>query len=124
MRPSRAASSSNTRMNSSPMMRRFSSGSVDAGEAGQEALARVDHDEVHPEVGLEGLAQQLRLALAHEPVVDVDAGQPVADGAMDERRRDRRVDAARQRADDLAVRAGRGRVRVDALADAARPSTR
>ena len=80
-----------------------------AGEAGQEALARVDHDEVHAQAGLERLAQELRLALAHEPVVDVDAGQPVADGTMDERGRDRGVDAARQRADDLAVRAGRAR---------------
>ena len=70
-----------------------------------------------PEVALEGDAEQLRLLLAHQPVVDVDAGQPVADRAMDERRRDGRVDAARQRADDLAVRAGLARVRVDAVAD-------
>ena len=88
-----------------------------AGEAGEEALARVDHDEVHPEVRLERLAQELRFALAHEPVVDVDARQPVADRPMDERRRDSGVDPTRQRADDLALRTGRGGVRVDALAD-------
>ncbi len=82
-------------------------GVLDAGQARQEALARVDHDQVHPEVLGEGLAQQLGLLLAHQAVVDVDAGQPVAHGAMDERGRDRRVDAAGQRADDLAVGAGR-----------------
>ena len=96
------------------MMRRFCSGSVDAGQPGQEALAGVDHDQVHAQVLLEGRPEQLRLLLAHQAVVDVDAGQPVADGAMDERRRDGRVDAARQRADDLAVDAGGLGVRVDA----------
>ena len=91
---------------------------LDAGQPGEEALAGVDHDEVHPEVALEGDPQQLRLLLAHQPVVDVDAGQPIADRAMDERRRDRRVDAARQRADDQAVRArSRAAWRVDPVAD-------
>ena len=70
-----------------------------------------------PRFCLERHPQELRLLLAHQPVVDVDAGQPVADRAMDERRRDGRVDAARQRADDQAVRAGLARVGVDALAD-------
>jgi hypothetical protein len=74
-------------MNSSPMIRRFSSGSSTPAKPGEEALAGVDHDEVHPEVSLEGDAQEPRLLLAHEAVVDVDAGQPVPDGAMDERRR-------------------------------------
>ena len=71
---------------------------LDAGEPGEKPLARVDHDQVHPEVALEGDPEQLRFLLAHQAVVDVDAGQPVADRAMDERRRDGRVDAARQRA--------------------------
>ena len=91
---------------------------LDAGQAGEEPFARIDHHEVHPEVALEGHAQQLRLLLAHQAVVDVDAGQPVADRAMDERGRDRRVDAARERADDEPVRAGLARVAVDPLADA------
>ena len=99
------------------MIRRFCSGSVDAGQAGEEPLPGVDHDQVHAEVGLERDAQELRLLLAHQPVVDVDAGQPVADRAVDERRRHRRVHAARERADDLAVRAGLAGVPVDALAD-------
>ena len=101
------------------MIRRFSSGSVDAGQAGEEPLPGVDHHEVHAQVRLEGDPQQLGLLLAHQPVVDVDARQPVAHGPMDERRRDGRVDAARQRADDLAVGAGRPAWRVDALPDLA-----
>ena len=99
------------------MIRRFCSGSSTPGEAGQEALTGIDHHQVHAEVALERDPQQLRLLLAHQPVVDVDAGQPVADRAMHERRRDRRIDAARQGADDLAVRAGLLRVAVDPLAD-------
>ena len=89
----------------------------DAGEAGEEPLAGIDHHQVHAQVLLERRPQELRFALAHQPVVDVDAGQPVADGAMHERRGDRRVDPAGQGADDLAVRADRARVRIDAIAD-------
>ena len=77
----------------------------DAGQPVEEPLPGIDHDQAHPEVLLEGRPEQLRLLLAHEPVVDVDAGQPVADRPMDEGGRDGRVDAAGQGADDLAVRA-------------------
>ena len=90
---------------------------LDAGQAGEEALARIDHDQVHPEVALEGDPEELRFLLAHQAVVHVDAGQPIADRPMDEGRRDRRVDAARQRADDEPVRAGRRGVGVDPVAD-------
>ena len=90
---------------------------LDAGQPGQEALARVDHDQLHAEVALEGDAEQLRLLLAHQPVVDVDAGQPIADRAMDERRRHRRIHAAGQGADDQPVRADRAGMGVDPLAD-------
>ena len=95
-------------------------GVLDAGQAGEEALAGVDHHEVHPEVALEGDAEQLQFLLAHQAVVDVDAGQPIPDRPVDERRRDRRVDPARQRADDQPVRPGLAGVRVDALADPVR----
>ena len=54
-----------------------------------------------PRCALEGGPQQLGLRLAQQPVVDEDAGQLVADGPMHQRGRHRRVDAARQRADDL-----------------------
>ena len=117
IRPSLTASSSKTRMNSSPMIFRFCSGSSTPASRAQEPLAGVDHDQVHPEVALERDAQELGLLLAHQAVVDVDAGQPVADGAMDERGGHRRVDAARQGADDEAVRAGRGGMRVHPGAD-------
>ena len=90
------------------MMRRFCSGSSTPARRAQEALARVDHHQPHPEVLGEGLAQQLRLALAHEAVVDVDAGQLIADGPMHEGRRHRAVDAAGEGADDVpAARPGR-----------------
>src|SRR5574337_1101481 len=55
---------------------------------------RVDHHQAHPEVLLEGRPQELGLALAHQSVVDVDAGQPVAHGTVNKGRRDGRVDAA------------------------------
>ena len=91
---------------------------LDAGEPREEALPRVDHHEAHPQVGLEGLAQQLRFLLAHEPVVHVDAREPVADRAVHQRRRDRRVHAPRQGADDLAVRARHRGMGVHPLPDA------
>ena len=81
-------------MNSSPMILRFCSGSSTPASRARKRLARVDHDEAHPEVLLEGRPEQLRLLLAHQPVVDVDAGQAVADRAVNERRGDRRVDPA------------------------------
>ncbi len=65
-----------------------------AGQLGQEAVLRLDVHERHVEVLAEGLDHLVRLALAQEPVVDEDAGQLVADGAVDEQRGDRRVDAA------------------------------
>ena len=105
--PSCAASSSKTRMNSSPMIWRFSSGSSTPASRARNRSRASTITRFMPEVALEGHPQQLRLLLAHEAVVDVDAGQPIAHGAMDERRGNGRIDAAGQRADDLAVRAGR-----------------
>ena len=51
----------------------------------------------------EALVDLVRFVVAQQPVVDEDAGQPVADGAVNQHRRDRRIDAARQAAHDLAV---------------------
>ena len=42
------------------------------------------------------------LVVAQQAVVHEDAGQPVADGPVDQHRGDGRIDAARQAADDLA----------------------
>ena len=69
-------------------------GILDTREAREEPIPSVDHDQPHAEIALERDPQELRLALAHEPVVDEDAGQLVADRAMHERRGNRAVDAA------------------------------
>jgi len=51
-------------------------------------------DEVHLEVAVEGVDDALGLVLAEEAVVDEDAGELVADGAVDEGGGDGGVDAA------------------------------
>ena len=73
-------------------------GVADPGERGEELLAGVDHAEVRAGGRDEVALDLLGLALAHEPVVDVDAGEPVADGLLDECGRDRGVDPAGERA--------------------------
>ena len=74
-----------------------------AGEPLEEALLGVDGDERHLEGVAEGGDHLLALALAHQAVVDEHAGQLVADGAVDEQRGDRGVDAAGEPADHAAV---------------------
>ena len=68
------------------------------------------------EVAAEGLDDLLRLAFAQEPVVDEDAGELAADRLVYEQRRDRGVDAARERAED-ALRADRSSDAGDLLLD-------
>ena len=116
VRPSFAASSSKTRMNSSPIALRFSSGSVDAGELREEPLLGVDVHERHVEVALEGLDDLERLVLAQQPVVDEDARELVADRLVDEQRGDRGVDAAGEAADH-ALAADLGADALDLLLD-------
>ena len=82
------------------MRLRFSSGSSTPAEAREEALGRVDVDERHAEVLAKVSTTWTRLVLAQKPVVDEDAGELVADGLVHEQRGDRRVDAARERAED------------------------
>ena len=82
------------------------------GEPREEALLRLDVDERHVEVAAEGLDDLLGLVLAQQAVVDEDAGELVADRLVHEQRGDRRVDAARERAEDaLASRPARGSAR-------------
>ena len=100
MSPSFPASSSKTRMNSSPIRRRFSSGSSIPSSRARNRSCRLDVDERHVEVAAERLGHLLGLVRAHEAVVDEDAGELVADGLVDEQRGDRRVDAAGEAADD------------------------
>ena len=87
-------------MNSSPIALRFSSGSATPVEPREEPLLRVDVDERHVEVALEGLDDLRRLVLAQQAVVDEDADELVADRFVHEQRGDGRVDAARERAQD------------------------
>ena len=97
------AASSNTRMNSSPMALRLSSGSVTPGQAFEEPVGGAHVDELDALVAAEGLDHLLALAQAHEAGVDEDAGELGADGLVHQRRRHRRVDAAREAADGPAV---------------------
>ena len=120
-RPRRAATisraaSSKTRMNSRPMILRFSSGSVTPSSAFEEPLGGVDDLEVDAGGGDEVLLDLLGLALAQQPVVDEDAGQPVADGPLHQRGGHRGVDPAGQPADGALV-ADLGADRLDRLLD-------
>ena len=73
-----------------------------AGQPVEKQLRRV-HEHERQLQPLVALANLRRFVQAQHAVVDEDAGQLVADRAMDDERRDRRVDAAAQRADDAAV---------------------
>jgi hypothetical protein len=84
-------------MNSRPMILRFCSGSLTPASAFEERLARVDGDQAHAGGGHVVVLDLLALALAQQAVVDEHGDELVADGLVHERRRDGRVDAARQR---------------------------
>ena len=75
----------------------------DAGEGVEELLLRVDHDQRDAGRGDEVALDLLGLALAHQAVVDVDAGEPVADRLLHDGGGDRRVDPAGEAADGPAV---------------------
>ena len=95
--------SSKTRMNSSPIALRLASGSVTPARRAKKRSPASTWISSMPIVAAERLGDLLALALAHQPGVDVDARQLVADRPVHERRGDRRVDAAGQRADRPAV---------------------
>ena len=99
------------------MILRFSSGSETPGERVEELLLGVHDLEVDAGGGHEVALDLLGLALAHQPVVDVHAGQPVADRALHDGRGDRGVDAAGQAADGLAAVADLGADLLDLLLD-------
>ncbi len=61
----------------------------DAGELGEEALAGVDGDDVEAELLAHGLLDFGELVFAQDAVVDEDAGEAVADGAVRRARRRR-----------------------------------
>ena len=72
-------------------------------EPRQEAVLRLHVHERNVEVPLEGLDDLRRLVLPQQAVVDEHADELVADGLVHEQRRDRRVDAARERAEHALV---------------------
>ena len=83
------------------MILRFRSGSVTFFEAGEKWLGAVEN----PQIQMQLLAAKvflhlISLAGPQDAVIDENAGQLIADGSMGERRRDRRIHAAAQRADD------------------------
>ena len=110
-RPSLAASSSNTRMNSAPIALRLASGSVTPLSFSRKRASASTATSGTLNVSRKALIDLLALVLAHQAVVDEHARQLVADRAVHEQRRHRGVDAAGEPADDLAV--------ADLLADAA-----
>ena len=98
------AASSNTRMNSSPIALRFSSGSMTPASRSKNRSAACTWIELDALVALERVDDLLALALAHEPGVDVDARELRADGLVHERGGDGGVDATGQPADRPARR--------------------
>ena len=85
------------------MTLRLRSGSTDAVEGLEELLAGIDDAQIDAEVLLEDLAHQVGLAVAQQPGVDEDAGEPLAERALQQCRDDRGVDAAAEPADDALV---------------------
>ena len=81
-------------------------GLVDAGELVHEGLGGVDEAELHVEVVGEEALDALGLVFAEEAVVDEDAGELLADGAVDEGCGDGAVDAAGEAEDDVGVADG------------------
>ena len=83
------------------MILRFCSGSATPGERRRNLVGGVDVDHLHAEVARERVHHLLGLVQAQQAVVDEHAGELVADRLVDQRRGDRRIDAARQPEDAL-----------------------
>ena len=98
--PSSAASCSNTAMNVSPMRLRLVSGSTTPASSSRKAVGGIDMPEVDVEVLADGGDHALGLFAAEETVIDEDAGELVADGALDQRRGHGRIDPTAEGADD------------------------
>jgi hypothetical protein len=98
------------------MILRFCSGSVTPASASRNRSAASATCRGRAGGGDEVLLDLLALPGPHQPVVDEHAGQPVTDGALDERGGDGGVDPAGQPADRAAV-ADLGTDRLDGLVD-------
>ena len=71
----------------------------DPGELGEKPIAGIHHPEVDAEVATKRLLDLVPFVESEQTVVDENAGEPVAHGAMNQRRGDRRVHSAREPAD-------------------------
>jgi hypothetical protein len=69
----------------------------------QELIAGVDADHLGVQLAGEHVHHHVAFVQAQQAVVDEHAGELVADGAVDQRRGHRRIDAARQAEDHLLV---------------------
>ena len=98
-----AATSSNVRMNSVPMILRLLLGIGDAAQRGEELLGRVDHLEPDAGGGHVVALDLLALALAQQAVVDEHARELVADRAVHQRGGDRGVDTTGEPAQHVTV---------------------
>ena len=98
-----SASSSKTRMNSSPMILRLRSGSSTPASRSRKRSSASTCDQLCAEPVAECLDDLRRLVLSHHPVVDEHAGELIADRLVDERGRGRRVDSAAEPADHPGV---------------------
>ena len=76
---------------------------ADAVQRGQKDFRRLHVHQRDVVVAAEQRDDLLALALPHQAVVDVDAGERVAERLVDQHRRHRRVDAAREAEQDAAV---------------------
>ena len=76
---------------------------ADAGQLVQEAVRGVHIDEVRAQLLLEDIDHLFALALAHEAVVHMDAGQLTAHRADEQRRHYGRIDAAGKRKQHLSA---------------------
>ena len=75
----------------------------DAGKRRQEFVARIDVIHAHAEILRKRMHDLLRLVQAQEAVIDEDAGETIADRAMDQRRGHRRIHAAGEAEQHLLV---------------------
>ena len=104
-------------MNSLPMILRFFSGSVTPASLRRKRSLASTATRFSPSLLAQVLLHFRELVFAQHAVVDEDAGQPLADGAVHQHGRDGGIHAAGKPADRVAFRA-------DRLANIARRSLR
>ena len=75
---------------------------LDTGEVTEKLVGCINHSQVDIEVVLECRFDQSPFILSQQAVVDKDAGQAIADGAGEQGRHDRRINATTETADHTA----------------------